>query len=54
MGLMSEYIARRLSAHDLEIELRALIKRYNDYRKTYLLVMVCNDVGKCITGDRTH
>ena len=40
MGLMSDYIAKRMSAKDLEDELTGLIKRYNEYRKTFLLVMV--------------
>jgi hypothetical protein len=40
MGLMSDYIARHMSAKDLEDELLALIKKYNEYRKTFLLVMV--------------
>ncbi len=47
MGLMSDYIAKRMSAKDLEDELMGLIKRYNAYRKTYLLVMV-SAVGKPI------
>lgn len=47
MGLMSEYISRKLSAHDLEVELLSLIKRYNEYRKTYLLVMA-GAIGKQI------
>ncbi|MFH0754929.1 MAG: peptidase [Candidatus Omnitrophota bacterium] len=44
---MSEYISRRLSVHDLEAELLSLIKRYNDHRKTHLLVMV-GAIGKQI------
>lgn len=44
---MSDYIAKRMSAKDLEDELMGLIKRYNVYRKTYLLVMV-SAVGKPI------
>jgi len=40
MGLMNEYISRRLSANELEQELLALIKKYNEKRKTFLLVMV--------------
>lgn len=47
MGMMSEYIARRMSAKDLEDELLALIKKYNNYRKTSLLVMV-SAIGKPI------
>ncbi|MCK5241437.1 ATP-dependent Clp protease proteolytic subunit [bacterium] len=47
MGLMSEYIARRMSAKDLEEELLGLIKQYNDYRGTNLLVMA-SAVGKPI------
>ena len=40
MGLMNEYISRRLSANELEQELLSLIKKYNEKRKTFLLVMV--------------
>jgi hypothetical protein len=47
MGLMSEYITRRMSAKDLEEELFGLIKRYNAYRKTFLLIMV-SSLGKPI------
>ena len=39
MSLTGDYIARRMSAKDLEDELLSLIKRYNDYRKTFLLVL---------------
>lgn len=35
---MSEYIAKRMSAKDLEAELLALIKRYNQLKGTFLLV----------------
>ena len=47
MSLTSDYIARRMSAKDLEDELLSLIKRYNDYRKTFLLVL-SSAVGKPI------
>ena len=47
MSMMSEYIAKRMSAKDLEDELLALIKKYNNYRKTSLLVMV-SAIGKPI------
>ena len=42
MGLMNEYISRRLSvsANELERELLSLIKKYNEKRKTFLVVMV--------------
>lgn len=40
MGLMNEYINKRKSANELEQELLSLIKKYNEKRKTYLLVMV--------------
>jgi len=39
MGLMTEYIAKKLSANGLEQELLELIRQYNSIRKTYLLVM---------------
>jgi hypothetical protein len=38
MGLMSEYINKKLSAADLEKELLDLINQYNDIRDTYLIV----------------
>lgn len=47
MSLMSEYISKRMSAKDLEDELLSLIKKYNDYRKTFLLVMA-SALGKQI------
>lgn len=47
MGLMSEYINKRSSANDLENELLRLIKEYNNYRQTNLLVMA-SAVGKPI------
>jgi hypothetical protein len=47
MGLMSEYIGKKLSSMDLEKELLRLIKEYNKYRNTYLLLMV-SAVGKPI------
>ena len=39
MGLMNEYINKRMSANELEQELLSLIKRYNVERETFLLVM---------------
>ena len=47
MGLMSDYINRRMSAKDLEEELLGLIKQYNDYKATNLLVLA-SAVGKPI------
>lgn len=47
MGLISEYIKRRMSTNDLEQELLRLIKEYNRYRKTFLIV-VSASVGKPI------
>lgn len=47
MGLMNDYINRRMSAKDLENELLSLIKQYNDYRGTNLLVLA-SAVGKPI------
>jgi len=38
MGLMSEYISRRLSANELEVELLSLISKYNQKRNCFLLV----------------
>ncbi|MCJ7808225.1 MAG: hypothetical protein MUP73_05950 [Dehalococcoidia bacterium] len=38
MGLMSEYINKRLSAADLESELLKLISKYNELRQTFALV----------------
>jgi len=38
MGLMNEYINKRMDAAALEKELLTLIKKYNDHRKTYLIV----------------
>lgn len=40
MGLMSEYIQRKLSISDLEKELMNLIKQYNKVRNTFTLVYV--------------
>lgn len=40
MGLMNEYIARKLSANELEQELLSLIKRYNQRQKSFLVLMV--------------
>jgi len=39
MGLMNEYISKRMSANQLEEELRSLIQQYNKLRETFLLVM---------------
>lgn len=39
MGLMNEYISKKLSANELEQELLVLIKKYNEKRETFLLVM---------------
>lgn len=38
MGLLNEYINRKLSSNDLEQELLKLISQYNQYRKTFLVV----------------
>lgn len=38
MGLLNEYINRKLSSPDLEQELLKLISQYNNYRKTFLVV----------------
>ncbi len=38
MGLMNEYIERRLSATDLQSELQKLISNYNKLRDTYTIV----------------
>lgn len=38
MGLTSEYIAKKLSAKDLEAELLKLIKKYNKKENTFLVV----------------
>lgn len=48
MGLMSEYIAKQWGAFELQEELIALIKRYNEYNKeknTYLFVYA-SAIGK--------
>lgn len=47
MGLMSEYINRKLSAADLESELLQLISRYNKLRDTFAIVYV-SAIGKPI------
>ncbi|PKN71474.1 MAG: peptidase [Deltaproteobacteria bacterium HGW-Deltaproteobacteria-12] len=47
MGLMNDYISKRMSANELEQELLVLIKKYNEHRKTYLLVMA-SALGKPI------
>lgn len=39
MGLISEYIAKKLSTSDLEKELLRLIREYNKYKKTFLIVV---------------
>lgn len=38
MGLLNEYINRKLSSNDLEQELLKLISQYNKYRETFLVV----------------
>jgi hypothetical protein len=38
MGLMNEYIGKRMDTSQLELELRSLIQLYNQHRKTYLFV----------------
>jgi len=38
MGLMDEYIQKKMGGLDLEAELLRLIKRYNEHRGTYLIV----------------
>lgn len=40
MSIMGEYIRRQMSIPELEGELQQLIRRYNQIRKTYLLVHV--------------
>ena len=47
MGLMSEYISRKLSAADLELELLRLISEYNKLRQTFMAVYVAA-IGKPI------
>jgi len=47
MGLMNEYINRKLSGSDLQSELLELISKYNKLRSTYLLVYVAA-IGKPI------
>jgi ClpP class serine protease len=47
MGLMSEYISRKLSAADLEAELLKLISEYNKLRQTFAAVYVAA-IGKPI------
>ena len=47
MGLMSEYINKRLSAKELEEELLSLISKYNKERDTFLLVYA-SAIGKPI------
>ncbi|MDD5189547.1 MAG: ATP-dependent Clp protease proteolytic subunit [Dehalococcoidales bacterium] len=42
MGLMSDYIKRGLSVNDLETELVELIKKYNQNRKTFLVLYVAD------------
>jgi hypothetical protein len=50
MGLMSEYINRKLSAADLETELLRLIKEYNRVRETYAIVYA-SAIGKQLTDN---
>ena len=47
MSLLSEYIDKRLSGPELEVELKNLIKRYNKLRNTYLFVYAAA-IGKPI------
>ena len=47
MGLMSEYINKRMSAEELEKELLRLIGEYNHKRDTYLFVYA-GAIGKPI------
>ena len=47
MGLMNEYIERRLSATDLQSELQKLILHYNKLRETFTIVYAAA-VGKPI------
>jgi len=47
MGLMSEYINKRMSAKELENELLGLIGEYNRRRDTYLFVYA-GAIGKPI------
>ena len=47
MGLMSEYISRKLSASDLEAELLRLIKEYNTRRETFAIIYI-SALGKQI------
>ncbi len=47
MGLMGEYISRKLSAADLEAELMRLISEYNKLRQTFAAVYVAA-IGKPI------
>lgn len=47
MGLMSEYIDKRMSAKDMELELLKLIGKYNKLRDTYLFVYA-GAIGKPI------
>ncbi|MGA8848242.1 MAG: ATP-dependent Clp protease proteolytic subunit [Dehalococcoidia bacterium] len=47
MGMMSEYISRKLSAADLEAELLKLISEYNKLRQTFATVYVAA-IGKPI------
>jgi phage FluMu protein Com len=47
MGLMNEYIERKLSIVDLESELMKLISDYNKFRKTFTILYVAS-IGKPI------
>lgn len=47
MSLINEYIDRRLSGPELELELQSLIAKYNKYKDTYLFVYAAA-VGKPI------
>ena len=47
MSLINEYIDRRLSGPELELELQSLIKKYNEYKGSYLFVYAAA-IGKPI------
>jgi len=47
MGLMSEYISRKLTGDDLQTELLGLISKYNKLRDCFLIVYV-TAIGKAI------
>lgn len=49
MGLMSEYIQKRMGAAELEKELLKYISEYNKYKKTYLIIYA-SAIGKQLPG----